>query len=79
MVQALFGLIRFRNSHPAFDGTFQVSASGALLQASWANGDQAAHLDAHLDTGEGLLRWTAPGGPRQAALADLAHPELIGE
>ncbi len=72
VVQALFGLIRFRNSHPAFAGTFEISASGAHLHAAWTNGDHAAHLIAHLDTGQGLLRWTAPTGYCQAALTDLA-------
>ena len=79
VVQALLGLIRFRNSHPAFDGTFQVTASGARLQAAWTHGDQLAHLDAHTGTGEGLVRWTTPSGHRQAALSDLARPELISE
>ena len=73
VVQALLGLIRFRNAHPAFDGAFDISASGARLQASWANGDQAAHLIARLDSGEGLLRWTTRTGYREAALTDLAH------
>ena len=73
VVQALAGLIRFRNSHPAFDGAFEISASGAHLQAAWTNGDQAARLIGRLDSGEGLLRWTTRAGYRQAALTDLAH------
>jgi len=76
VVQALLGLIRFRNSHPAFDGALQIIASGPHLQAAWTNGDQVAQLDAHLDTGEGLVRWTTPSGHRQAVLPDLARPEL---
>ena len=76
VVQALFGLIRFRNSHPAFDGAFDIRASGARLQAAWTNGDQAAYLIGRLDSGEGLLRWTTGTGYRQAALADLAHHEF---
>jgi sucrose phosphorylase len=76
VVQALFGLIRFRNSHPAFDGDFEINASGAHLQATWTNGDQAARLLARLDSGEGLLRWTTASGDRQAALPDLAHHQF---
>jgi len=79
VVQALFGLIRFRNSHPAFDGTFEITASGAHLQAAWINGDQVALLNAHLNSGEGLLRWTTPSGYREAALTDLARQEFTGE
>ncbi len=77
VVQALFGLIRFRNTHPAFGGTFQISASGAHLQAAWTHRDHVAHLDAYLDSGEGRLRWTTPDGEREAALGDLGRPELI--
>jgi sucrose phosphorylase len=77
VVQALLGLIRFRNAHPAFDGVFDISASGSHLQAAWTNGDQAARLIARLDSGEGLLQWTTPAGDRQAALTDLAHHPFI--
>jgi len=73
VVQALLGLIRFRNAHPAFDGVFDISASGADLLAAWTNGDQVARLIARLDSGEGLLQWTTRSGDRQATLADLAH------
>ncbi len=76
VVQALSGLIRFRNGHPAFDGTFEITAAGAHLQATWTNGGQAAHLIARLDSGEGLLRWTTRTGYREAALTDLAHHEF---
>ncbi len=77
VVQALFGLIRFRNTHPAFAGTFQISASGAHLEAVWTHRDHLAHLDAYTDSGEGLLRWTTPDGEREAALTDLGRPDLI--
>ncbi len=76
VVQALLGLIRFRNSHPAFDGGFEISTSGAHLQAAWINCDHAAHLIARLDSGEGLLRWTTRTGYGEATLADLAHHEF---
>jgi sucrose phosphorylase len=76
VVQALLGLIRFRNSHPAFDGVFEVSASGAQLRAAWINGGHVARLTARLDSGEGLLQWTTRTGDRQAALTDLAYHRL---
>ena len=77
VVAALFGLIRFRNTHPAFGGSFEITASGAHLQAAWTHRDHLARLDAHLDSGEGLLRWTTPDGQREAALADLGRPGLV--
>ena len=76
VVRALFGLIRFRNTHPAFDGVFETSAPGAHLQAAWTNGDQAARLISRLDSGQGLVQWTTRTGDRQAALTDLAHHQF---
>ena len=42
--------------HPAFGGVFEISASGAHLQAAWTNGDQAARLISRLDSGQGLVQ-----------------------
>ena len=67
---------RARVSHPAFGGVFEISASGAHLQAAWTNGDQAARLISRLDSGQGLVQWTTRTGDRQAALTDLAHHQF---
>ena len=65
--QGLWPSARARVSHPAFGGVFEISASGAHLQAAWTNGDQAARLISRLDSGQGLVQWTTRTGDRQAA------------
>lgn len=71
VVRALLNLIRLRNTHPAFDGTFDITANGQLLVATWTNGPDTAILEAHLDRGEGIIRWTTPDGLRHASLGQI--------
>lgn len=52
VVQSLFELIRFRNSHPAFNGSFSLPGtheSGITMR--WDNGDDWAMLDVDFDSG----------------------------
>ena len=51
VVQALLRLIRFRNNHPAFDGEFSASGSGAEITLSWVARDERAELAADLTAG----------------------------
>ena len=45
LVQKLLGLIRLRNTHPAFAGRFELQATGGnMLSLKWSNADQFAHL-----------------------------------
>ena len=66
VVSALTRLIRFRNSHPAFDGTFTVTGEGSALLASWINSDEIAELETDLANREATVRWTS-GGTRHSA------------
>ncbi len=55
VVQSLFELIRFRNRHPAFDGTFSLPESGeSEITLRWDNGDAWAMLE--VDFASGLYR-----------------------
>jgi sucrose phosphorylase len=46
VVDRLLELVRLRNTHPAFDGEFQVSSGGSrLLRLAWTNGEASAALD----------------------------------
>ena len=46
VVQSLFELIRFRNRHPAFDGTFSLPQSmESEITLRWDNGDAWAMLE----------------------------------
>ena len=52
VVQSLFELIRFRNRHPAFNGSFSMPASlEPRLALRWDNGNDWAMLEADLASG----------------------------
>ena len=63
VVQALLGLLRIRNTHPAFGGSFQVAESPAdTLELQWTNGTEFARLDVNLARKSATLTCSAPGG-----------------
>lgn len=52
VVQSLFALIRFRNQHPAFDGTFRLLDSGeSEMMLRWDNGTDWAMLEVNFTSG----------------------------
>ncbi len=52
VVQSLFGLIRFRNQHPAFDGTFSLPETGeSEITLRWDNGNAWAMLEVNFASG----------------------------
>jgi sucrose 6(F)-phosphate phosphorylase len=56
VVQRLLRLMRFRNSHPAFDGSFEVRASAERsLSLAWRKGDRWCALAADLVSGEAWI------------------------
>lgn len=71
VVQALLRLIRFRNSHPAFEGTCTVTGGGPQLTMTWTHHHERATLDAALDTASATITWTDEAGTRTAALDQL--------
>jgi sucrose phosphorylase len=71
VVQALTRLIRFRNTHPAFDGDMTCSEGPSNITMKWTRGDDEAVLDADLATGWAEVTWTAGGTRRRASLASL--------
>ena len=71
VVRALVRLIRFRNSHPAFEGTCAVTGGGTRLTMSWTHQEELVVLNAALDTASATLTWTEQGGARTAALDGL--------
>ncbi len=49
VVQSLLALLRIRNTHPAFQGTFDALGSAAdRIALTWTNGDAFARLDVDL-------------------------------
>jgi sucrose phosphorylase len=52
VIQSLFGLIRFRNQHPAFNGAFSMPETpDSQITLRWDNGDDWAMLDVDLPSG----------------------------
>jgi sucrose phosphorylase len=71
VVQALGRLIRFRNEHPAFEGSLTCSGKGPGIVMSWARDDDEAVLRADLATGSAEVTWTENGTRRHVPLAEL--------
>jgi sucrose phosphorylase len=71
VVQALGRLIRFRNTHAAFDGDLTCTGDGPRVVMTRACGGHEAVLDADLATGRARVTWTEDGARRQAPLASL--------
>jgi len=58
VVSALVALIRFRNTHPAFSGAFDVSGSDSQVTLTWSDGDDLACLVADFPSSHATLTWT---------------------
>jgi sucrose phosphorylase len=66
VVRRLLELVRLRNTHPAFDGTLEVSSDDhAGLSMRWRAGDASCELTVDLATGRG----TIDTGQREEAIA----------
>ncbi len=69
VVQALFGLIRFRNEHPAFAGEFELGPTDDHeVRLVWRNGAHWAALDANLATRTAVVSHSTDGGPNNFAV-----------
>ena len=76
VVRQLLALIRFRNTHPAFDGTFTYRHEPGGLTLEWADGPERATLQADLSTAAYMIRYTANGSEHVVEqAAELAYPE----
>jgi sucrose phosphorylase len=61
VVRSLLALLRFRNLHPAFGGTFHLAVSeGDRLAFEWANGSDTARLDVDLTEMRGAITASGP-------------------
>jgi len=71
VVRALMRLIRFRNSHPAFDGEFSLpDAPAGVLRMRWQAGDTQVDLDSRL--AEASYRLTYTTDARTRTVTDVA-------
>jgi sucrose 6(F)-phosphate phosphorylase len=66
VVQRLLRLIRLRNEHPAFDGSFSVLESGdSEVRLEWRNGDACARLEVDLGRPAASIRFSDFAGNAQ--------------
>ena len=66
VVQRLERLIRLRNSHAAFDGSFRVEvAADDRLRMSWAGGADTCALDVDFRSMRSHVELTDPSGSHQ--------------
>jgi len=62
VVKRLIRLIRFRNQHPSFDGTFYMDhASENELAMSWVNGDEKSRLVASFKENTAYIEYSVDG------------------
>jgi sucrose phosphorylase len=62
VVERLLALIRLRNSHPAFEGTFEMLTSADdVLEIQWRNAEHLAHLRIDLVSNEYRLQFSRSG------------------
>jgi sucrose phosphorylase len=73
VVADLFALIRLRNTHPAFDGRFELlpSAEEEVLQLGWRNGESVARLRVDLRTAAHELQFSVAGVEAQFKLLQV--------
>jgi sucrose phosphorylase len=65
VVRSLLELLRLRNSHPAFQGTFQIEVSPAdRLRLEWANQSDTARLDVDLTDMRAAVTIAGPSAGR---------------
>jgi sucrose phosphorylase len=77
VVQALFDLIRFRNTHPAFAGEFGLLPSADHnIHIEWRNGDQWARLEADLKANVATVFHSASGGECRLVVAPDSMKEV---
>jgi sucrose phosphorylase len=63
VVRSLLALLRLRNTHPAFAGTFRALATAAdRLEMTWTHGDNLARLDVDLTAMTVSITGSGPSG-----------------
>lgn len=77
VVAALVGLIRFRNTHPAFAGRFAALGDSSTLSLQWTAGESFAHLAVDLVARVATVSYSTPDGPRRDGLWDVRDIEAV--
>jgi sucrose phosphorylase len=78
VVGRLFELIRFRSSHPAFGGRFEmIDSPEPVLDLRWSNGTEFAHLFIDLASLEHRIDYSRDGATAEFPLLDAAQRSRI--
>jgi sucrose phosphorylase len=73
VVRSLMELVRFRNTHPAFSGDFQLSGkSGSSLIMEWRKDSDWARLEADFAARRAIISYSGPAGERSMTLGEIA-------
>ena len=76
VVQSLLALLRLRNTHPAFAGTFEASATAPdRLSLTWTHGNDVARLDVDLAAMTASIRSSETGGGNAEAWRTLLEAQ----
>jgi sucrose phosphorylase len=77
VVQALFDLMRFRNTHPAFAGEFRLLPSANhQIHMEWRNGNEWTRLEADLQATTATVFHSDSDGDRRFAIAPESMKEI---
>ena len=77
VVRSLLDLIRFRNTHPAFTGGFQLANSDdRSLALEWRRSSDWARLDVNLADRTAVISCSDPAGSRKIIVAPRAAAEV---
>ena len=72
-MRRLFDLIRLRNEHPAFGGTFELGESpDNTLAMTWRLGEEVARLTVNVATSEYRLEYSSAGRVARLELGEVA-------
>ena len=78
VVQALLGLIRFRNAHPAFNGNFTMPpCEDHRIVLHWQKDGAFAGIDVDLRAHSAVFQFSSPAGVRTVALEDVTNPASL--
>jgi sucrose phosphorylase len=76
VVRSQLALLRFRNTHAAFHGTFHVSTPTAdAMEMVWKNGGEFARLEVDLTEMRAVVTCSAEGAGPEGARAWQSPPE----
>ena len=77
VVEALFGLIRFRSTHPAFAGEFRpLPSADHQIRIEWRNGNDWVRLEADLKVTTATVFHSGTAGDCRFAVAPHSLPEI---